>query len=57
MKYHEETAVEIEKEIEKFNSGKGVDHFVILCLHYHHVQSEKNPYSYCEFIAECKHFF
>ena len=57
MKYHEETAIEIEKEIEKFNSGKRVDHFVILYLHYHHVKSEKNPCSYCEFIAECKDFF
>ena len=32
------TAVKIEKEIERFNSGKRVNQFVILCLHHHYVR-------------------
>ena len=49
MKY-QETAVEIEKEIEKFNEAKRIHRFVILCL-YHHVNLCRK--SHCN---NCKSF-
>ena len=56
MKY-QETAVEIEKEIKKFNEAKIIHKFVILRLYYHVNLCRKNYCNNCKFIMEYRIFF
>ena len=56
MKY-QEPAVEIEKEIEKFNEAKRIHRFVILCLYYHVNPCRKNNCNNCKFIMEYRNLF
>ena len=56
MKY-QETAVEIEKEVEKSNESKRIHRFVTLCLYYHVNLCRNNNCSNCKFIMEDRNFF
>ena len=40
MRY-QETAIEIEKEIEKFNRAQRICRFVLLCINYHVTNAKK----------------
>ena len=56
MRY-QETAVEIEKEIEKFNRAQRICRFVLLCINYHLNLCRKTDCSNCKFILEHRNFF
>ena len=53
MKY-QETAVEIEREIEKFNEARRIYRFIILCLYYHVNPCKKDD---CKFVLDYRKFF
>ena len=56
MRY-QETAIEIEKEIENFNRAQRICRFVLLCINYHVNQCRKTDCSNYEFILDYIIFF
>ena len=56
MKY-QETAIEIEREIEKFNETRRIYRFVILCLYYHVNPCKKDDCNDCKFVLDYKKTF
>ena len=56
MKY-QETAAEIEKEIQVFNEAKRIHRVVILCRYYHVNPCRKNNCNNCKFITEYRNLF
>ena len=52
-----ETAVEMEREVEKFNEARTVNRFMILCIWYHLNYCKKSPCSNCKFIKDFKDYF
>ena len=54
---YQETAVEIEKEIEKFNDARLINKFISLITWYHFKYCEKSPCGSCKLIKDFKDSF
>ena len=54
---YQETAVEIEREIEKFTEARVINIFVILSILFHVNDYQRKPCSRCRFILDFKEYF
>ena len=54
---YQETAVEIEREIEKFTEARVINRFVILSILFHVNDYQRKPCSRCRFILDFKEYF
>ena len=54
---YQETAVEIDCEMEKFNEAKKINRFTVLSLWYHVNYCQKSPCNNCKLIIDFKDYY